>query len=150
MLKQPKRNRANYMQQYRKGKKSEKGKTLSNDEIIKSMYEWYLSESNPLDLHFCFLFRKPTFHPSQEEIDFVVKQGAPSNLRQLLEDKKTELTFATLRHFDLTSRTRAWEYVELWLSDYFVENSQFLPAELIESKRKWKISSLKFWSDFQP
>lgn len=123
---------------------------LSNDEIIKEMHKWHLDDDNPLDNSLALIFCPPTFAPSREQINYVLERcSVPSNLRDVLKQKKTELIFAAMRHFNLNSRTRAWEYVQLFLNDYFAVDSQFLPKELHKSKKEWKKDSIEFWKGFE-
>lgn len=122
----------------------------SSDEIIKSMYEWYLNDEAAPSLWQCLIFNPPTFDPSKEQVDYVIQcTNAPTNLREVLKNKQTAFIFATMRHFNLSYRTRAWEYVQLFLNDYFAENSMFLPQELHKSKIEWKKDSIKFWKGFE-
>ena len=103
-------------------------------------------------IKYALLFPIPTWTPTKEQTEYLIKnlQNIPSNLREKMEELRTKAIFAIAREFEV-SRTKAWEFWELFISDYMSDNPLWKKKGLItnESYEAYKAKNKEFWKDFQ-
>ena len=73
----------------------------------------------------------------------------PSNLKEVLQELRTKAIFDISRIFNV-SRTKSWEFWELFLSDYTSDTPLWEIKKLItnQSYEAYKAKNKEFWKDF--
>ena len=122
----PKRNRAEYMKNYRQRKQKkeqplQRKPRLDNEGIIQKVHAFLFSDDfpDPNDtisntLAFCHLFHG-SFTPSREEIAYMKSQfeNLPSNIDVKLLEIKQKIVYSLMQKFNW-NRTQATEAFQLW------------------------------------
>lgn len=142
----PKRDRKEYMKNYRQRKPSKLSK-LSNDDIIQKVHKFIFSDSLPdpddsicNTLALAHIFHD-SFSPSSEEIAYARKsiQIIQSNFDVKLGEAKQKIIYGLMMKFpEFKNRTAATEAFTMW----WLWRCQHTPEDL-------KQKTIEFWKDFK-